>query len=128
MVEFTLDTDIGSDVDDLMVLAMVLGSEEMNLRAATTVYGDTDLIGAPVSGFPFFEAAVGVGDCEKTWAEHLPRVGVLDSGSCTPWVTAARFVDSPRGVFGGFWTRCVCLVPSWRKHEERDSPRGEGNG
>ena len=41
MVEFTLDTDIGSDVDDLMALAMVLGSAEMNLRAVTTVYGDT---------------------------------------------------------------------------------------
>jgi inosine-uridine nucleoside N-ribohydrolase len=45
MVEFTLDTDIGSDVDDLMALAMVLGSAEMNLRAVTTVYGDT-LLGA----------------------------------------------------------------------------------
>ena len=41
MVELTLDTDIGSDVDDLMALAMVLGSAEMNLRAVTTVYGDT---------------------------------------------------------------------------------------
>ena len=41
MVEFTLDTDIGSDVDDLMALAMVLGSAEMSLRAVTTVYGDT---------------------------------------------------------------------------------------
>jgi purine nucleosidase len=41
MVEFTLDTDIGSDVDDLMALAMILGSAEMNLRAVTTVYGDT---------------------------------------------------------------------------------------
>jgi hypothetical protein len=41
MVEFTSDTDIGSDVDDLMALVMVLGSPEMNVRAVTTLYGDT---------------------------------------------------------------------------------------
>jgi purine nucleosidase len=43
MVEITLDTDIGSDVDDLLALAMILGSPELNLRAVTTVYGDTVL-------------------------------------------------------------------------------------
>lgn len=41
MIDFTLDTDIGTDVDDLMALAMVLGSSELTLRAVTTVYGDT---------------------------------------------------------------------------------------
>lgn len=41
MVDFTLDTDIGSDVDDLLALAMVLGSPELNLKAVATVYGDT---------------------------------------------------------------------------------------
>ena len=41
MIDFTLDTDIGTDVDDLMALAMVLGSPELTLRAVTTVYGDT---------------------------------------------------------------------------------------
>jgi purine nucleosidase len=41
MIEFTLDTDIGTDVDDLMALAMILGSPELSLRAVTTVYGDT---------------------------------------------------------------------------------------
>jgi purine nucleosidase len=43
MLDFTLDTDIGSDVDDLLALAMVLGSAELDLRAVTTVYGDTVL-------------------------------------------------------------------------------------
>jgi purine nucleosidase len=43
MVEITLDTDIGSDVDDLLALAMILGSPELSLRAVTTVYGDTVL-------------------------------------------------------------------------------------
>jgi purine nucleosidase len=38
-----LDTDIGSDVDDLLALAMLLGSPEWDLTAVTTVYGDTVL-------------------------------------------------------------------------------------
>ena len=36
-----LDTDIGSDVDDLLALATLLGSPELDLAAVTTVYGDT---------------------------------------------------------------------------------------
>lgn len=38
-----LDTDIGSDVDDLLALAMLLGSPEWDLTAVSTVYGDTVL-------------------------------------------------------------------------------------
>lgn len=41
MVDLTLDADVGSDVDDLLALAVILGSPEINLRAVTTVYGDT---------------------------------------------------------------------------------------
>jgi purine nucleosidase len=37
---FVLDTDIGSDVDDLLALAVVLGSPELALTGVTTVYGD----------------------------------------------------------------------------------------
>jgi purine nucleosidase len=36
-----LDTDIGSDVDDALALAMIFGSPEIDLVAATTAYGDT---------------------------------------------------------------------------------------
>jgi purine nucleosidase len=36
-----LDTDIGSDVDDVLALAMLLGSPEVDLLGVTTVYGDT---------------------------------------------------------------------------------------
>jgi purine nucleosidase len=43
MLEIVLDTDIGSDVDDLLALAMSLGSPELSVRAVTTVYGDTTL-------------------------------------------------------------------------------------
>jgi purine nucleosidase len=38
-----LDTDIGSDVDDALALAMLLGSDSINFLGITTVYGDTKL-------------------------------------------------------------------------------------
>jgi purine nucleosidase len=38
-----LDTDIGSDVDDAMALALVLGRPDLDLVGITTVYGDTAL-------------------------------------------------------------------------------------
>jgi purine nucleosidase len=41
--KIVLDTDIGSDVDDLLALAMLLGSPEWDLAAVSTVYGDTVL-------------------------------------------------------------------------------------
>ncbi|ALX66425.1 nucleoside hydrolase [Microbacterium sp. XT11] len=40
---FTLDTDIGTDVDDLLAIAMILGSPELELDAVCTVYGDVHL-------------------------------------------------------------------------------------
>lgn len=36
-----LDTDIGSDVDDLLALVFILRSSELALHGVTTVYGDT---------------------------------------------------------------------------------------
>ena len=38
-----LDTDIGSDVDDAMALAQILGTPNLTLDRVTTVYGDTNL-------------------------------------------------------------------------------------
>ena len=38
-----LDTDIGSDVDDALALATILGSPELELAGVTTVYGDVVL-------------------------------------------------------------------------------------
>lgn len=35
------DTDIGSDVDDAMALAQIMGTPELRLHSVTTVYGDT---------------------------------------------------------------------------------------
>ncbi|GAA3134193.1 purine nucleosidase [Kribbella aluminosa] len=43
MRSLILDTDIGSDVDDAMALAQLLGSPELDLAEVHTVYGDTRL-------------------------------------------------------------------------------------
>jgi purine nucleosidase len=43
MHRIVLDTDIGTDVDDLLALAMVPGRPDIDLAAVTVVYGDTDL-------------------------------------------------------------------------------------
>lgn len=41
MTALILDTDIGTDVDDALALAVILGSPEIDLIGVTTVYGDT---------------------------------------------------------------------------------------
>lgn len=41
MIQLVLDTDIGTDVDDALALAVLLGSPEADLLGVTTVYGDT---------------------------------------------------------------------------------------
>lgn len=38
-----IDTDIGSDIDDAMALALAMRSKEIILEGITTVYGDVDL-------------------------------------------------------------------------------------
>ncbi|MEQ4719519.1 nucleoside hydrolase [Nonomuraea sp. B19D2] len=42
-VRVIFDTDIGTDVDDALALAVLLGSPEVDLLGCTTVYGDTRL-------------------------------------------------------------------------------------
>jgi purine nucleosidase len=43
-----LDTDIGTDVDDCLALAVILGSPELQLEGVTCVYGDVNLRGRMV--------------------------------------------------------------------------------
>lgn len=43
VTRLVIDTDIGTDVDDLWTLAMVPGLPTIELEAVTVVYGDTDL-------------------------------------------------------------------------------------
>lgn len=44
-----LDTDLGTDVDDVLALAVLLGSPELKLEGITTVYGDVLLRARMVS-------------------------------------------------------------------------------
>lgn len=43
MARIILDTDIGSDVDDAMALALAMHSEEIQIEGVTTVYGNVEL-------------------------------------------------------------------------------------
>lgn len=42
-IRVILDTDIGTDVDDCLALAVVLGSPELTLEGVTCVYGDVEV-------------------------------------------------------------------------------------
>jgi purine nucleosidase len=42
-LDIILDTDIATDVDDCLALALILSSPEVRLRGITCVYGDVDL-------------------------------------------------------------------------------------
>jgi purine nucleosidase len=48
-IRIILDTDIGTDVDDCLALALILGSPELQLEGVTCVYGDVDLRGRMVA-------------------------------------------------------------------------------
>ena len=43
MERIILDTDIGTDVDDAMAVALAALSPEIKVEGITTVYGDVDL-------------------------------------------------------------------------------------
>ncbi|WP_344752883.1 nucleoside hydrolase [Gryllotalpicola koreensis] len=74
-----LDTDIGSDVDDALALALLLGSPTARLIGITTVYGDTVLrarLAARVAGSAGWTGPVHAGRAETLsgkevwWAGH----------------------------------------------------------
>jgi purine nucleosidase len=48
VIRTILDTDIGTDVDDCLALAFILGSPEFALEGITCVYGDVELRGRMV--------------------------------------------------------------------------------
>jgi purine nucleosidase len=85
-----LDTDIGTDVDDCLALALILASPELELAAVTTVYGDVDLRARMVlkllalHGGPTAPVAPGaaqplLGQRPVYWEGHEGE-GLLDAG------------------------------------------------
>jgi purine nucleosidase len=84
-----LDTDLGSDVDDALALAVLLGSAEVDLLGATTVYGDVELRAKLLAGFAAL-AGVHV-PCRPGQAEPLSGAPVWLSGE-----EGAHFPDLDR--------------------------------
>jgi purine nucleosidase len=77
VVPFVLDTDIGTDVDDALALALAVRHPEIDLRAITTVSGDTRKRAAiaatllRLAGRDDVEVAAGVGGHEdQAWLGH----------------------------------------------------------
>jgi len=113
-----LDTDLGSDVDDALALALLLGSPEVELLGVTTAYGDTalraratsrllQLAGVPGPGEPGgLPVRAGAGaplsGAEVWWAGHegtllgdlstAPTTAVSGPDDAADWLaaTAAR--------------------------------------
>jgi purine nucleosidase len=79
-VPLVLDTDIGTDVDDALALALALRHPVIDLRAVTTVSADTRARGQiaarllVIAGHPEVEVAAGVvGFEERAWMGHEGR-------------------------------------------------------
>lgn len=89
-----LDTDIGTDVDDCLALALVLSSPELRLEGVSCVYGDVDLRAAMVrkllrlrglEGVPVLRGARSPlrGLQPVYWAGH-EGAGLLDEADLAP--------------------------------------------
>lgn len=98
-----LDTDIGTDPDDCLALALVLASRELELVALTTVYGDVAvrarialkllrLRGAPGALPVAMGADRPLGRQPVYWAGHEGQ-GLLEPGDETPQPSKQHAVD-----------------------------------
>lgn len=104
-----LDTDIGSDVDDLLALAVLLGSPELTVAAVTTVYGDVALRARIVANVyaaahhPVPLIAAGSGETRSGrpawWAGHEGSTMVdLDEHEFDQALSAIRTLEAARLV------------------------------
>ncbi len=74
-VRTILDTDIGTDVDDCLALAFMVGSPEFRFEGVTTVYGEVALRGAMVRKLFTLR---GVKDVPIRLGTRLPLPGLRD--------------------------------------------------
>ncbi len=97
------DTDIGTDVDDILALAFLLGSSEITLEGVTTVYGDVELRARMVQklfqlrGIDGIPVHTGVGQPllgldPVYWPGH-EGVGLLDENDGLPAASDTHAVD-----------------------------------
>lgn len=95
-----LDTDIGSDADDVLALGLVLASPDaVDLKAVTTVCGDTQTRAQIASGLL---AAAGRADIDVCAGETVPLVRPADAfanfgheSSCVPKGVECKVSDEP---------------------------------
>jgi purine nucleosidase len=99
MATIILDTDIGTDVDDILALGLALRSPEISFAAITVVYGDVDLRARMVAKTQALAGAApvplgrGIGQPllrqrPVYWPGH-EGVGLLDGDEPTPPMTHA---------------------------------------
>ncbi len=97
------DTDIGTDVDDILALAVLLGSPEVRIEGVTTVYGDVALRARMVQKLLQLRGVEGVPVCTGVgqpllgidpvyWPGH-EGVGLLDDGDDLPPLNDTHAVD-----------------------------------
>ncbi len=87
-----LDTDIGDDIDDALALALVLRSPEIELKAVTTVFGDTrkraHLAAHVLQTFGRDDIPVAAGLDVPLQPHHrpsgVPQAAILDSCTAPP--------------------------------------------
>jgi purine nucleosidase len=91
-IPIVLDTDIGSDIDDAFALAMVVQNKQLDLKAVTTVSGDTQArarIAAKMlaeSGLGSIPVAAGDPDskpafAQAKWAEGFTSASLVSEGA-----------------------------------------------
>ena len=101
-IRLLLDTDIGTDADDAVALALLLASPEVELRAVTTVSGDIALRGQiarkllTLGGRPAVPVAAGIREPilrrrSFLWLGHEGR-GIVDPAEA-PGLAAEHGVD-----------------------------------
>jgi purine nucleosidase len=97
------DTDIGTDVDDIVALAFLLGSPEISVEGVTTVYADVDLRARMVQKFLQLRGVSDVpvhagiskpiiDDKPVFWLGH-EGVGLLSEDDDLPTIADAHAVD-----------------------------------
>jgi purine nucleosidase len=107
-----LDTDIGTDVDDILALVLLAKAPEMRLVGVTTVYGDTVLRARMVRrvldrlGLP--DVPIGIGASETLtgrpvwWAGHEGEgIEGLEQVAVDPSLTAASLLRQAAAEYRG---------------------------
>ncbi len=92
-----LDTDIGTDVDDALALAVLLGSKDVDLIGITTVYGNTrlrsqiamSLCSMAIRDIPTFMGNDKTISGREVWMSGLEGKNFKDLHSFTPQSKAA---------------------------------------